>query len=173
MFTRRIHHRGSKSLSSNGKTMKNKILPILLFFYVIFCLNGNLMACHEEDTNLQGHKSKWSFNGISSATEWSTALSSTTTLCDTYTGFLMRNYDQIAEEVSKGEGDHLEVLALYRGCSRKSFDSFKNTLKDQYDELFIESDLEGMAFLQRFENLMKQDPFLSLQCLLVPEASLS
>ena len=153
--------------------MKNKILPILLSIYAIFCLSGNLMACHEEDTGLQGHKSKWSFNGISSATEASFALSSTTTLCDTYTGFLMRNYDQIAEEASKGEGDHLEALALYRGCSRKSFDSFKNTLKDHYDELFIESDSEGMAFLQRFENLMKQDPFLSLQCLLVPEASLS
>ena len=150
--------------------MKIKILPIFLSFYALVVIS---LACHEGDTVLQGHKTKWSFNAISSATEFTFAMSSTTTLCDTYTDFLMRNYDQIAEEASKGEGDHLTVLALYRGCSRKSFDSFKNTLKDHYDELFIESDPAGMAFQQRFENLLKQDPFLSRECIIIPEAPLS
>ena len=153
--------------------MNNKIFPILLFFYVIFFLNGNLMACHEEDTNLQGHKSKWSFNGISSATEWSTALSSTTTLCDTYTGFLMRNYDQIAEDALCGQGFYIEALASYHGCSIQGVETFKSVVQNNFIELFESRDSSGAALDFRLKNVLGRYPMLREKCLILSDSSYS
>ena len=151
--------------------MKNKILPILLSFYAIFCFCGNLMACHEEDIGLQGHKSKWSFNGISSATEASFALTSTTTLCDTYTGFLMRNFGQIAEDASRGEGFYIEALASYHGCSIQGVKTFKSVVQNNFSELFESRNSSGAALVLRLTNVLNRYPMLREKCLILSDSS--
>ena len=75
----------------------------LLAIIILIVLVSKGWACHEEDTNLDGHKPKTGV-GIIVSTEIIFAFSSTTTSCDMYTAYLKSNYDQIAENAAVGGG---------------------------------------------------------------------
>ena len=128
---------------------KSSILVLILL--VVFASKG--WACHEEDTNLDGHKPKTGI-GIIVSTEIIVAFSSTTTSCDMYTAYLESNYDWIAENAAAGEGRHLEALVAYRGCSRDSLATLQLAFKTKFEFMFPNSDPLGEQFSQRFEQLI-------------------
>ena len=133
--------------------MKIKYL-LCLSFITLFASSG--WACHEEDTNLDGHKPKTGV-GIIVSTEIIVAFSSTTTSCDMYTAYLQSNYEQIAENAAKGEGPHLEALIAYRGCPSDSLASLRQAFKVEYASLFPTSDPKGEKFSERFEALLNNE----------------
>ena len=133
---------------------------LFLCFATLFASSG--WACHEEDTNLDGHKPKTGV-GIIVSTEIIVAFSSTTTSCDMYTAFLQSNYEQIAENAAKGEGTHLEALIAYRGCPSNSLASLLQAFRVEYASLFPTSDPEGEKFPERFESLLKNQN-LNFEC---------
>ena len=137
---------------------KSSILVLILL--VVFASKG--WACHEEDTNLDGHKPKTGI-GIIVSTEIIVAFSSTTTSCDMYTAYLESNYDWIAENAAAGEGRHLEALVAYRGCSRDSLVQLKSAFKVRFESMFPQSDPLGEKFSQRFEELIMNEN-LATQC---------
>ena len=131
-----------------------------LVILVVFTSSG--WACHEEDTNLDGHKPKTGV-GIIVSTEIVMASSFTTTSCDMYTSYLKSSYDHIVENAATGEGPYLEALVAYRGCSRESLKSLQRALRAEFESLFPNSDPEGEKFPQRFEQLIISEN-LELQC---------
>ena len=133
---------------------------LFLCFATLFASSG--WACHEEDTNLDGHKPKTSV-GIIVSTEIIVALSSTTTSCDMYTAYLESNYEQIAENAAKGEGPYMEALIAYRGCPLDSLASLRKVFKVEYASLFPSSDPKGEKFPERFEALLKNEN-LNFEC---------
>ena len=124
---------------------------LAIIFLVVLVSKG--WACHEEDTNLDGHKPKTGV-GIIVSTEIIVAFSSTTTSCDMYTAYLKSNYDQIAENAAVGGGLHLEGLFAYRGCSRDSLATLQLAFKTKFEFMFPNSDPLGEQFSQRFEQLI-------------------
>ena len=132
-----------------------KIKYLLSFcFITLFASSG--WACHEEDTNLDGHKPKTGV-GIIVSTEIIVAFSSTTTSCDMYTAYLQSNYEQIAENAAKGKGPHLEALIAYRGCPSNSLASLRQAFKVGYASLFPQTPKERSS--QRFEALLNNEDF--------------
>ena len=125
----------------------------LLAIIILIVLVSKGWACHEEDTNLDGHKPKTGV-GIIVSTEIIVAFSSTTTSCDMYTAYLKSNYDQIAENAAVGGGLHLEGLFAYRGCSRDSLATLQRAFKTKFEFMFPNSDPLGEQFSQRFEQLI-------------------
>jgi hypothetical protein len=146
-------------MKNPGITMKVKYL-LCLCFVAVFASSG--WACHEEDTNLDGHKPKTGV-GIIVSTEIVVAFSSTTTSCDMYTAYLQSNYEQIAENAAKGEGPHLEALIAYRGCPSDSLASLRKAFKVEYASLFPASDPNGEKFPERFEALLNSEE-LNFEC---------
>ena len=134
----------------------------LLAIIILIVLVSKGWACHEEDTNLDGHKPKTGV-GIIVSTEIIVAFSSTTTSCDMYTAYLKSNYDQIAENAAVGGGLHLEGLFAYRGCSRDSLLQLQRALKVRFESMFPQSDPLGEKFSQRFEELIINEN-LATQC---------
>ena len=125
----------------------------LLAIIILAVLVSKSWACHEEDTNLDGHKPKTGV-GIIVSTEIIVAFSSTTTSCDMYTAYLKSNYEQIAENAAVGGGLHLEGLFAYRGCSRDSLIRLQRAFKVKFESMFPQSDPLGEKFFQRFEELI-------------------
>ena len=93
--------------------------------------------------------------------------------CDHYTSFIQRCYPQIAENAAKGDGVYLEAFAQFRGCMRKNLDPFKALVRIHYEELFLETDLQGKSFPQRFEEVMHRYPMLRQKCGAFSDSSLS
>ena len=125
----------------------------LLAIIILAVLVSKSWACHEEDTNLDGHKPKTGV-GIIVSTEIIVAFFSTTTSCDMYTAYLKSNYEQIAENAAVGGGLHLEGLFAYRGCSRDSLIRLQRAFKVKFESMFPQSDPLGEKFFQRFEELI-------------------
>ena len=134
----------------------------LLAIIILIVLVSKGWACHEEDTDLDGHKPKTGV-GIIVSTEIIVAFSSTTTSCDMYTAYLKSNYDQIAENAAVGGGLHLEGLFAYRGCSRDSLGPLQNAFKVRFETMFPSSDPLGEQFPHRFEQLIINEN-LETQC---------
>ena len=130
--------------------MRTSFLLAIIFLAVLV---SKSWACHEEDTNLDGHKPKTGV-GIIVSTEIIVAFSSTTTSCDMYTAYLKSNYEQIAENAAVGGGLHLEGLFAYRGCSRDSLIRLQRAFKVKFESMFPQSDPLGEKFFQRFEELI-------------------
>ncbi len=139
--------------------MRTSLLFVIIIL-TVFVSYG--WACHEEDTNLDGHKPKTGV-GIIVSTEIIVAFSSTTTSCDMYTAYLKSNYDQIAENAAAGGGVHLEALVAYRGCSRDSLGPLQNAFKARFETMFPSSDPLGEQFPHRFEQLIISEN-LETQC---------
>ena len=45
-------------------------------------------------------------------------------------------YEEIQEQVAQGEGENLEIIALYSGCEGSLMDAMKFELNANYRELF-------------------------------------
>ena len=153
--------------------MNSKNLIFFVTFSILIGMSSHARACHEEDLNLRGHNPEWRFAGISVITEATFAFTSTTTGCDHYTSFIQRSYPQIAENAAKGEGEYLEAFAQFRGCTRENLEPFKALVRIHYEELFLETDLQGKSFQQRFEEVMHRYPMLRQKCGACSDSSLS
>ena len=130
--------------------MYTKQVLFIVSLIILVAMFNTAWACHESDTGLRGHNPDLRFAGISVVTEAAFALTSTTTGCDHYTYFIQQSYHQIAENAAKGEGEYLEAFAQFRGCTRENLEPFKALVRIHYEELFLETDLQGKSFQQRF-----------------------
>ena len=152
----------------------NKIFFLLLF---LLAYNGIAFSCHQwvvfEGGLVKGHKgdryfdkaySRTSFIGIFSqvsldpwiySTHVTTDTTSTTTDCNARTAeiFIHQEFNKIAEDISKGEGSHLEALASHTGCNQEKFQEWSTLLKINYENLF--SNNEPKLFIAYYNNLMK------------------
>ena len=153
--------------------MYTKQVIFIVSLSILVALSNTAWACHESDTGLRGHNPDWRFAGISVMTEVSFALTSTTTDCDHYTSFIQQSYPQIEENAAKGEGEYLEAFAQFRGCTRENLEPFKALVRIHYEELFLETDLQGKSFPQRFEEVMHRYPMLRQKCGAFSDSSLS
>ena len=107
---------------------------------LISILLGTLTAyaCHEGDfTALSKGHYKWGKSaGLLQYTENITISSSTSTSCDMYAAYLWQKYDAIQEQVAQGEGEHLEAIARFSGCTEPVTEIFKGELAQNYQTLF-------------------------------------
>ena len=140
--------------------MYTKQVLFIVSLIILVAMSNTTWACHESDTGLRGHNPDLRFAGISVVTEATFALTSTTTGCDHYTYFIQQSYHQIAENAARGEGEYLEAFAHFRGCPSESLSSFKVVIRSNYQKLFLETDLQGKSFQQRFEEVMHRYPML-------------
>ena len=153
--------------------MYTKQVLFIVSLIILVAMFNTAWACHESDTGLRGHNPDLRFAGISVVTEAAFALTSTTTGCDHYTYFIQQSYHQIAENAAKGEGEYLEAFAQFRGCTRENLEPFKALVRIHYEELFLETDLQGKSFQQRFEMVLQDHPQLRLECGTFSDSSLS
>ena len=116
--------------------MKKFCILLIITILGIILSSGCSMACHEEamggelgiGPTLKGHNPSTRVNGFLVITESTTAVSSTSTSCDAYIGFLDKNYYQIAANVAKGEGIFLDALMSVYGCSTIESKNAKTTV---------------------------------------------
>ena len=153
--------------------MYTKQVLFIVLLSVLVAMSNTAWACHESDTGLRGHNPEWRFAGISVVTESVFALTSTTTGYDHYTYFIQQSYHQIVENAARGEGEYLEAFAHFRGCPSESLGSFKVVIRSNYQKLFLETDLQGKSFQQRFEEVMHRYPMLRQKCGAFSDSSLS
>ena len=111
-----------------------RFLQISLLMLISILL-GTLKAyaCHEGDfTALSKGHYKWGKSaGLLQYTENITISSSTSTSCDMYTAYLWRQYDSIQEQ-----GEHLDAIAIFSGCTEPVTEIFKGELAQNYQSLF-------------------------------------
>ena len=116
-----------------------RFLQISLLMLISILL-GTLTAyaCHEGDfTALSKGHYKWGKSaGLLQYTENITISSSTSTSCDLYTAYLWQKYDAIQEQVAQGQGEHLEAIARFSGCTEPVTEIFKGELAQNYQTLF-------------------------------------
>ena len=153
--------------------MYTKQILFIVSLIIQVAMFNTAWACHESDTGLRGHNPDLRFAGISVVTEAAFALTSTTTGCDHYTYFIQQSYHQIAENAARGEGEYLEAFAHFRGCPSESLGSFKVVIRSNYQKLFLETDIQGTSFQQRFEEVMHRYPMLRQKCGAFSDSSLS
>ena len=116
-----------------------KITIVIFLFWIEIS-----MACHEEAMGgeggiwptLKGHNPSTRSNGLLVLTESTTAASSTTTSCDTYTSFLEKNYDLIAETIARGNGIFIDAIISYYGCSEENIQGIEKLFKRNYSQIF-------------------------------------
>ena len=157
-----------------------KLSLLLIYVIVVSAIKcEDLVACHEEDMGgdlgivptLRGHEPSSRVNGLLVITESTTAAISTTTSCDEYTGYLEKNYDQIAENIARGDGIFLEALTFFYGCPRGSKDRFKQLFRENYSVLFINHEKSGRALGLRLEKILKLEKNISNKCSKIKEIS--
>ena len=116
-----------------------RFLQISLLMLISILL-GTLtaFACHEGDfTSLSKGHYKWGKSaGLLQYTENITISSSTSTSCDMYTAYLWQQYDSIQEQVAQGQGEHLEAITRFSGCTEPVTEIFKGKLAQHYQSLF-------------------------------------
>jgi len=143
----------------------NFIKYVALTGIIIFYSSVAAFACHtEKNDSLSGHKTRYSFNMTTVPTEATSASSSTTSHCNSYSNFVRDGYQFIAEEAAQGQGQHLKVLAQAMGCPTESYSEFAAALKTQYRDLFDPTHPTPQYFLQQVENLVADRPSLSKAC---------
>ena len=138
-------------------------LSLLMFFWALG--NSNLMACHEGDFGAlnKGHH-KWGKSaGIFQYTESITIITFSSTSCDLYTAYLETQFDIIQEQVAQGTGPQLDALAHYSGCEKKALRSFRDTMYDNYEELF-ESTHDAEILGNQIIGLIETTPTLRRNC---------
>ena len=143
--------------------MKTKLKSILFLFLITFA--SNTLACHKGDFESSGKSHhKWGKNvGIFQYTENITISVSTTTSCDFYTAFLDSQYDFIQEQVSFGQGPHLDALAIINGCEEQVRTNFSHTLRVNYIDLFG-NHRNSQALRNGIEKLIDSNSTLKLSC---------
>ena len=143
--------------------MKLTLKSILFLFLITFA--SNTLACHKGDFESSGKSHhKWGKNvGIFQYTENITISLSTTTSCDFYTAFLDSQYDFIQEQVSYGQGPHLDALAIINGCEERVRTKFSQTLRVNYIDLFG-NHRNSRALRNGIEKLIDSNSTLKLSC---------
>ena len=152
--------------------MKKFCILIIITILGIILSSEYTVACHEEAMGgdggiwptLRGHNPSTRSNGLLIFTESTTAVSSTTTSCDAYTGFLEKNYYQIAENVAQGEGIFLDALISFYGCPLESKNRIGNLVRVNYSELFQNHKKNGHALGNRLVSVLKLDKRFFSEC---------
>ena len=152
--------------------MKKLCIILTMTISGIILSSGYSMACHEEAMGgdggiwptLRGHNPSSRANGLLVFTESTTAVSSTTTSCDAYTGFLDKSYYQIAENVAQGEGVFLEALMSFYGCSIERKNRLEKYFRVNYSELFQNHDRNGQALGKRLVSVLKRNKIFFSDC---------
>ena len=138
---------------------------ILLAAILMFLTSGVALACHQGDLfQLRTHKAKQPI-GIFVITEVSLAATSTSTVCNSYSDLLDRNYDQVAENAAQGSGAFINVIADAHGCSPEVHAMFGEVVQAHHASLFDAStENDPQVLIQRFHGLIDQDPRLRMSC---------
>ena len=152
--------------------MKKFCIYLIITILGIILSSEYTVACHEEamggelgiGPTLKGHNPSTRVNGFLVITESTTAVSSTSTSCDAYTGFLDKNYYQIAENVAQGKGIFLDALRSFYGCPIESKNRLENYVRENYSELFQNHDKNGQALGNRLVSVLKRNKILFSDC---------
>jgi len=152
--------------------MKKFCIFLIITILGIILSSEYTVACHEEamggelgiGPTLKGHNPSTRVNGFLVITESTTAVSSTSTSCDAYTGFLDKSYYQIAENVAQGEGIFLEALMSFYGCSIESKNRLEIFFRENYSELFQNHEKNGQALGKRLLSVLKRNKLFFSDC---------
>ena len=135
-------------------------LGIMLFYTTIS------FACHKEigDPFIGHHK--WSKRaGALIYTENATASVSTSSWCNTYTGFLHQKYDAISMEAAIGDGPHINVLAAFEGCPVEVYPEFSQSLKLNYLSIFDQPKaVDGVQIRKQIGKMVSANDLLRFSC---------
>lgn len=85
----------------------------------------------------------------------------------------MRNYDQIAEDASRGQGFYVEALAFYHGFSIQGVETFKSVVQNNFSELFESRNSSGAALDLRLTYVLNRYTMLREKCLIFSDSSYS
>lgn len=84
----------------------------------------------------------------------SASISSTASL------FLDENFDNIALDMSRGGGEHLDTLAVLMNIEKTDRGVFKQTLQANFNEIFTKENVTAAEVLDNMANVMQQDEVL-------------
>ncbi len=145
-------------------------------FMLISILLGTLLvyACHEEDfTALNKGHYKWGQNAVLlQYTENITISRSTSTSCEMYTAYLWQQYDSIQEQIAQGQGEHLDAIARFSGCTEPVTEIFKGELAQNHQSLFQPPTTSSKKTFWRIKSPKKQSRLATSGVINQPKATL-
>ena len=141
-------------------------MRLLLLFGVLMSYATFSWACHTElGDPFIGHHKWGNGHGATMYTENSTALTSTSTWCPAYTGYLEQEFDAIAMEAANGAGAHLNAIAAFEGCPAVVHSEFAQSLKSNYVALFDgTSRADGARLRERIGRMVSGNELLANSC---------
>ncbi len=74
--------------------------------------------------------------------------------------FVDQNMEQLAADMSRGEGEYLSALMLLLKVEESDKNHFKAVMKDQFSAVFSSSDVTSDQALTQLESVMKADETL-------------
>ncbi|MCB1192776.1 MAG: DUF3015 family protein [Leptospiraceae bacterium] len=81
--------------------------------------------------------------------------------------FIVINYEQLEEEMAKGEGERLNALSFLYGCPTSASKSFGSMTRKSYQKIFQnEDELTSRMFENRIKNELKGNKELANVCML-------
>ena len=75
--------------------------------------------------------------------------------------FVDQNMEQLAADMSRGEGEYLSALMLLLKVEESDKNHFKTVMKDQFATVFSSSDVTSDQALSQLESVMKADATLA------------
>ena len=78
--------------------------------------------------------------------------------------FIDQAYDDLQEESSQGQGQHLVALASMLGCTPQSFDSFQQALQQSYGGLYGQHSKRPQAYLNQVHKMVQNNEMLRNTC---------
>ena len=152
----------------------HKIARVIRLKFCLICLTLMFVASHKlYATHYGGAPSykKWNKreSGKSSIfvttenSSSSTSSSSAGDRYDPYALFLQNNYHLIQEELARGSGTSLEVIAQFYGCQKPLYNDARLTLNANYALLFDEKQGEK-NIQQNIEQVLLENELLRNEC---------
>jgi len=105
-------------------------------------------------------------NGISGNQTF--AMSTGTLGCDvnntiesTASAFIDQNIENVARDISRGNGEHIDALALLMGIEDSDRSIFKTTLQSSFDQIFTRDDITSSEVVTNLAAVLQQSEQLS------------
>lgn len=75
--------------------------------------------------------------------------------------YLDSNIDKVARDMSRGEGENLDTLAVLIGVEEQDRAHFNSTLRSNFSEIFPTADTTSDQAVSAIVEILEQDPSLS------------
>ena len=81
--------------------------------------------------------------------------------------FMAANLDALGIEMARGQGEHVQALAVLMGCPATVHGSFARLSQERFGDLFATTDLRARSVLANLKEQMGHDAVLAQTCMRV------